>query len=88
MNNISCEIVISDIRMAEMDGLQLDKKSKTDYPETAFVIVSGYADFSYAREALQFHASDYLLKPVDAEELKRAIRNKEIKKSGSGSKQK
>ncbi|MFZ2732113.1 MAG: response regulator, partial [Blautia wexlerae] len=70
MNNISCEIVISDIRMAEMDGLQLQKKVKTDYPETAFVIVSGYADFSYAREALQFHASDYLLKPVDAEELK------------------
>ena len=83
MNNISCEIVISDIRMAEMDGLQLQKKVKTDYPETAFVIVSGYADFSYAREALQFHASDYLLKPVDAEELKRAI-----KKSGSGSKTK
>ena len=79
MNNISCEIVISDIRMAEMDGLQLQKKVKTDYPETAFVIVSGYADFSYAREALQFHASDYLLKPVDAEELKRAI--KKIKKS-------
>ena len=43
------------------------------------MIVSGYADFSYAREALQFHASDYLLKPVDAEELKRAI--KKIKKS-------
>ena len=79
MNNISCEIVISDIRMAEMDGLQLQKKVKTDYPETAFVIVSGYADLSYAREALQFHASDYLLKPVDAEELKRAI--KKIKKS-------
>ena len=57
MNNISCEIVISDIRMAEMDGLQLQKKVKTDYPETAFVIVSGYADFSYAREALQFHAA-------------------------------
>lgn len=33
MNNISCEIVISDIRMAEMDGLQLQKKVKTDYPE-------------------------------------------------------
>ena len=43
----------------------MQKKVKTDYPETAFVIVSGYADFSYAREALQFHASDYLLKPVD-----------------------
>lgn len=79
MDNISCEIVISDIRMSEMDGLQLQKKVKAGYPETAFVIVSGYADFAYAREALQFHASDYLLKPVDAEELRQVI--KKIKKS-------
>ena len=52
MNNISCEIVISDIRMAEMDGLQLQKKVKTDYPETAFVIVRAIVSLTRWRRLL------------------------------------
>lgn len=71
--------MISDIRMAEMDGLQLQKKSKNRLSRNCICDCKAICRFSYAREALQFHASDYLLKPVDAEELKQAI--KKIKKS-------
>ena len=62
MNNISCEIVISDIRMAEMDGLQLQKKVKTDYPETAYplTIIRIYSSASAFSFNL-FGSSSFLL---------------------------
>ena len=69
LKNIFCEIVISDIKMSRMDGLTLLKNLKDLYPETYFIIISGYADFSYAKEAIKFKAAAYLLKPVDQEEL-------------------
>lgn len=73
LRNMPCEIVISDIRMARMDGLSLLKEVKNIRPEVSFIIISGYADFSYAREAIAFQASAYLLKPVDGAELRKVI---------------
>lgn len=73
MRNMPCEIVISDIRMAKMDGLSLLREVKNIRPEVSFIIVSGYADFAYAREAIAFQASAYLLKPVDRTELEKTI---------------
>lgn len=63
------EIVITDIRMPVMDGLVLSGNIKKMLPDTRVIILSGYEDFSYAREALSLGVTEYLLKPVGAEEL-------------------
>lgn len=68
MGNQSFSLVITDIRMPGMDGLALAERIKetTDVP---VIIVSGYEDFEYARKAVRIGVHDYLLKPVEAEEL-------------------
>ena len=63
------DIVISDIRMPFLDGLELTRLAKEQRPETKIILISGYDDFRYAREALKLGASDYLLKPINEEEL-------------------
>ncbi|MNI13981.1 putative response regulatory protein [compost metagenome] len=65
----SVDAVITDIRMKEMNGIEMMRRLKDQYPELPVVIVSGYSDFEYARDALRYHAADYLLKPVDKAEL-------------------
>ncbi len=63
------EIVITDIRMPIMDGLSLSESLKKMLPDTKIIILSGYEDFSYAKKALSLGVTEYLLKPVGAEEL-------------------
>ncbi len=65
--------VFTDIRMPEMDGLALAKAIHERYPDIPTVILTGYADFDYAREAIRQGVFDYLLKPVSAEELERIL---------------
>lgn len=60
------DIVITDVRMPVMDGIELVKKSKLTYEAVRFIIISGYADFNYAREALSAGVIDYILKPVES----------------------
>jgi two-component system response regulator YesN len=62
-------IVLTDIRMPIMDGLEFSKLLKEQLPGTRVVILSGYDDFAYAREAVRLGARDYLLKPAGAQEL-------------------
>lgn len=62
-------IIISDIRMPEIDGITLLKKIMSDQPSVIFVILSGYGEFEYAKESIRRGAFDYLLKPIDHEEL-------------------
>ncbi|QAY68011.1 response regulator [Paenibacillus protaetiae] len=62
-------IVVTDIRMPLMDGLELARRLKNELPAARIVILSGYEDFSFAKEALSIGVQDYLLKPVGAEEL-------------------
>src|SRR5438309_790830 len=64
------DIVICDIEMPSSNGLDLLKWIKEGFPQTETVFVTGHADFSYARAALQLGSFDYLLKPVNNEELK------------------
>lgn len=59
------DVIFSDIRMPDMTGLELLKKAKALNPSIFFILVSGFADFQYAREALRYGAYDYLLKPID-----------------------
>ncbi len=63
------DLVLTDIKMPVMDGIQLIRRVRTCRPETEFIILSGYAEFSYAQEALRYGARDYLLKPLDEETL-------------------
>jgi Response regulator containing CheY-like receiver domain and AraC-type DNA-binding domain len=57
-------ILISDIKMPKMDGLELSRRAKELNPNMALVIVSGYEDFKYAQTALRYGVKDYLLKPL------------------------
>lgn len=67
---IQPDLIFLDIRMPEMDGLELLQQLKTAYPFMHVVIISGFDDFEYARRALQYGAMDYMLKPADRRQLK------------------
>lgn len=80
------DIVIMDINIPIINGLKVIQLSRVKYPSMAFVIVSGYDDFSYCREALQLQITDYILKTVNYEEfgscidrLKISLYNNEVK---------
>ena len=75
---LSPDIVIMDINIPVMNGLKVIQLSRIKHPETAFVIVSGYDDFSYCREALRLKITDYILKPVNYEEFGSCIDNLKI----------
>ncbi|WP_055107310.1 response regulator transcription factor [Paenibacillus ihumii] len=62
-------LVIADIRMPGMDGLQLIQRLREQDPQLHILILSGYADFEYAKKAIAQRADGYLLKPVDEDEL-------------------
>ena len=63
------DIVITDIKMPFMDGLTLSRLIKKELPETMVIILSGYDEFSYAKQALEIGVSQYLLKPLSKDQL-------------------
>ncbi|QNK40553.1 response regulator transcription factor [Caproicibacter fermentans] len=65
----SFELVVTDIRMPEMDGLELAKFISEIYPQTRVVIISGFDDFDYAQRAIRCGVSDYLLKPISDQSI-------------------
>ncbi|MFS0725249.1 response regulator transcription factor [Paenibacillus sp. 1P07SE] len=69
----SIGLVITDIRMPDMDGLTLIEKARESQLRTEFLIISGYSDFAYAQKAIGLRAKGYLLKPVKREELQAAV---------------
>ena len=68
--NCEPDVVMTDIQMPFMDGITLLKKLKERIPDLRSVIFSGYDDFEYAKEAIRLEAEEYILKPVDADELR------------------
>lgn len=71
-------VVFTDIRMPEMDGLELAKIIATEFPFITCVIVSGYNDFTYAKQAMEFQVNHYLLKPINVNELTNCLQKIEI----------
>ena len=67
------DLVISDIRMPKMDGIELAGKLLEKYPETKIIFLTAYSEFEYARQAVRLGVSDYLLKPFQDGELEGAI---------------
>ncbi|MCR5108632.1 MAG: response regulator [Lachnospiraceae bacterium] len=68
------DIVITDIKMPFMDGLKLSALVKKILPDTKIIILSGYDEFSYAREAIRLGVTEYLLKPISPAALLESIR--------------
>lgn len=63
------DILITDIRMPFMDGLELSRLIKKELPQIRIIILSGYDDFNYAKEAISIGVEEYILKPVSGESL-------------------
>ncbi len=68
------DIVITDIRMPDMDGLQLVERIRAAWRRTRCLLLTGHAEFEYARQAVQAHAEDYLLKPASDDDLLLAVK--------------
>ncbi len=67
------DVIITDIRMPYMNGLELIAKVKEHKLDSGIIVLSGYDEFQYAQTAMQYGASTYLLKPVDIEQLAEAV---------------
>lgn len=74
IRDLEPDIVITDIRMPKMDGLEMIEKVKAMGIECVFVILSGYADFEYARQGLRLGVKEYLLKPATISDVKELLR--------------
>ncbi len=74
INENPVDVVITDIQMPEMNGLELLEAVSREKPDIKFVVLSGYSDFSYVQTALRLHCMDYLLKPIQKEELLSILR--------------
>lgn len=67
------DLVISDIKMPKMDGIELAGRLLEKYPDTKVIFLTAYNEFEYARQAVRLGVSDYLLKPFHDGELEGAI---------------
>ena len=68
------DIVLTDIRMPVKSGLDMIADVRDDVPDCRFVIITGYDEFQYASQAIKLGVFDYLLKPIDNEEVMRTVR--------------
>src|SRR3954454_10339813 len=76
INEVNPELVITDIRMPVLDGLELIKQvmQKEGY-HPKFIIISGYSDFNYAQQAVRYGVHDFILKPIDQEEIEETLQS-------------
>ncbi|MGP3784100.1 response regulator [Paenibacillus sp. 1A_MP2] len=69
------DLIITDIMMPQMTGLELIREIKERNPYTKFIILSGYEEFKYVREGISLGVENYLLKPVNMDELEATIKH-------------
>lgn len=74
------DVVITDIRMPKMDGLELIRQVRQINLDTKFIVISGYRHFEYAHNAIKYGVEDYLLKPIKQTELNKALEKIGIEK--------
>lgn len=73
------DVVMTDIQMPFMDGLTMLKKLKGIIPDIKSVIFSGYDEFDYAKEAIRLEAEEYILKPIDSDELQEVFKRIKVR---------
>lgn len=71
------QLILTDIKMPHMDGLELSRRAKEENPALQIVIFSGYSDFSFAQEAIRYGVTEYILKPVNPEDFHKVIQKAE-----------
>ncbi|WP_074011341.1 response regulator transcription factor [Numidum massiliense] len=75
LSQVPVDILITDIRMPNMDGLTLIRRAKELNEEMKVIVLSGYDDFDYLKEGMVLGIENYLLKPINIEELKKTLRS-------------
>lgn len=73
------DVVMTDIKMPYMNGLELTTRIRADYPATKIILFTGFDEFEYAKEAIRLEVGEYILKPVSAVELTDVFTNLKIK---------
>lgn len=93
INSCNPYLLVTDIRMPVMDGLELVEQARENHPDLDVIVVSGYSDFEYAKRAIHLQVREYLLKPVDEDQLRTVLSSlankyrmeeQELEKSFSG----
>ena len=67
------DILLTDVKMPQMDGLELARHTFEKYPDVRILVFSAYGEFEFAKKAMAAQAVSYLLKPIDPEELTHAV---------------
>lgn len=75
----SADILITDIRMPIMSGLELARQAVRLHPRIKLIFISGYKDFEYARNAIDLSAAGYILKPIDDDQLLEFLRKLRVR---------
>lgn len=73
LRKTSPDVLITDIKMPFMDGLELCRIAMQEFPKLKIIIISGYDDFEYARQAIEIGAWQYLLKPITKQTIKKVL---------------
>lgn len=73
------DVVMTDIKMPYMDGMELAHRIKAEYPATKLLLFTGFDEFEYAKEAVHLEVEEYILKPVNAAELKHVFTQLKVK---------
>ncbi len=71
---LSPDLVVTDIRMPFLDGLEMARRMRAALPTVRFIVLSGFDEFEYARQAVQIQIDDYILKPISSEEFVAVLR--------------
>ena len=74
LETLKPDIVLTDIKMPGMNGLELIQKSREVMPSIEYIILSGYSDFEYVRTAMQYGVNDYILKPFTYQEFREVMK--------------
>ena len=72
-------MLVTDIKMPYMDGMELSNRVKTEFPATKILLFTGFDEFEYAKEAIHLEVEEYILKPVNSAELKEVFSHLKIK---------
>lgn len=73
VEKLAPDIVLTDINMPNLDGVEFSKKMRSEYPDVCVIIITGYGEFEYAKEAINAGVFNYLLKPVDKEAYEQVL---------------